>query len=195
MEQSIRQGTLTEVVEPAVPGVSWAAVAAGAVASLALTLLLLSFGAGMGFAVVSPWSGSGVSTTSFEIGTGLYFIVMAMISSARRLSGRTPSNQVDWCAHHRGAFPGHRARLPGLGGGLSPWGHFARFTRKLAGRRHPFWRDTGRSQLSPIFVNGWLCRHVVAVRQSFRTKSAKSLRYTSGDGSSVLNKFPQRKRP
>ena len=82
MEQTIRQGTLTEVVEPAVPGVSWAAVAAGAVASLALTLLLLSFGAGMGFAVVSPWSGSGVSTTSFEIGTGLYFIVMAMISSA-----------------------------------------------------------------------------------------------------------------
>jgi hypothetical protein len=54
----------------------------GAVASLALTLVLLSFGAGMGFAVVSPWSHSGVSTTSFEIGTGLYFIVMAMISSA-----------------------------------------------------------------------------------------------------------------
>jgi hypothetical protein len=41
-----------------------------------------SFGAGMGFAVVSPWAGSGVSTTTFEIGTGLYFIVMAMISSA-----------------------------------------------------------------------------------------------------------------
>jgi hypothetical protein len=36
----------------------------------------------MGFAVVSPWSGSGVSSTTFEIGTGLYFIVMAMISSA-----------------------------------------------------------------------------------------------------------------
>jgi hypothetical protein len=82
MEQTIRQGVPTEVVEPAMPGVSWAAVAAGAVASLALTLLLLSFGAGMGFAVVSPWGHSGASTTSFEIGTGLYFIVMAMISSA-----------------------------------------------------------------------------------------------------------------
>ena len=82
MEQTIRQTVPTDIVEPGVPGVSWAAVAAGAVASLALTLLLLSFGAGMGFAVVSPWGNSGVSTTTFEIGTGLYFIVMAMISSA-----------------------------------------------------------------------------------------------------------------
>src|SRR3984885_14278841 len=82
MEQTIRQTVPTDIVEPGVPGVSWAAVAAGAVASLALTLLLLSFGAGMGFAVVSPWSNSGVSTTTFEIGTGLYFIVMAMISSS-----------------------------------------------------------------------------------------------------------------
>src|ERR1700761_1754917 len=81
MEQ-IRQGVSTDVIEPAVPGVSWAAVAAGAVASCALTLLLLSFGAGLGFAVVSPWGGSGVSSTTFEIATGLYFVVMAMISSA-----------------------------------------------------------------------------------------------------------------
>lgn len=83
MEQVVRRDGLTEVVqEAAVPGVSWAAVVAGAVGSLALTLLLLSFAAGLGFAVVSPWGGSGVSATTFEIGTGLYFIVMAMISSA-----------------------------------------------------------------------------------------------------------------
>lgn len=36
----------------------------------------------MGFSVVSPWGNSGVSATTFKIGTGLYFIVMAMISSA-----------------------------------------------------------------------------------------------------------------
>jgi hypothetical protein len=65
-----------------VAGVSWAAVVAGAITSLALTLVLLSLGAGLGFSVVSPWANSGVSTTTFEIGTGLYFIVMAMISSA-----------------------------------------------------------------------------------------------------------------
>jgi len=71
-----------EVEEPSTAGVSWAAVLAGAVTSCALTLVLLSFGAGLGFSVVSPWSSSGVSATTFEIGTGLYFIVMAMISSA-----------------------------------------------------------------------------------------------------------------
>jgi hypothetical protein len=36
----------------------------------------------MGFAVVSPWGGSGVSATTFKIGTGLFFIVMAMLSSS-----------------------------------------------------------------------------------------------------------------
>jgi hypothetical protein len=73
---------LDEVVEPSVAGISWAAVLAGATASCALTLVLLSLGVGLGFSVVSPWSNSGVSATTFEIGTGLYFIVMAMISSA-----------------------------------------------------------------------------------------------------------------
>src|SRR5579862_566373 len=93
MAEIIRE---TGSVEPAVPGVSWAAVLAGAVASLALTLLLLSFGAGMGFAVVSPWQRSGVSTTTFEIGTGLYFVVMAMISSAMGgyLAGRLRSRWI-----------------------------------------------------------------------------------------------------
>jgi hypothetical protein len=71
-----------EVLEPSAAGVSWAAVLAGAIASCALTLVLLSLGAGLGFSVVSPWANSGVSATTFEIGTGLYFIVMAMISSA-----------------------------------------------------------------------------------------------------------------
>jgi len=77
-------------------GVSWAAILAGAAASCALTLLLLSFGSGMGFAMVSPWGGRGVSSTTFEIGTGLYFIVMAMISSALGgyLAGRLRSKWV-----------------------------------------------------------------------------------------------------
>jgi hypothetical protein len=83
MEQVMRPvGVIDDVVEPSVAGVSWAAIMAGAVASCALTLVLLSFGAGLGLSVVSPWNNSGVSATSFEIGTGLYFIVMAMISSA-----------------------------------------------------------------------------------------------------------------
>lgn len=61
--------------------ISWAAVAAGAVAAAALTLVLLAFGAGMGFSAVSPWGSSGVSASTFEISTGLYLIVVAMLAS------------------------------------------------------------------------------------------------------------------
>ena len=39
-----------------VSAVSWAAALAGGVVIAALTLVLLAFGAGMGFAAVSPWS-------------------------------------------------------------------------------------------------------------------------------------------
>src|SRR4051812_44390460 len=74
-------------------GVSWPAIVAGAVVACALTLVLLAFGTGLGLSVVSPWAGSGVSATTFKIGTGLYLIVIAMISSsiggfiARRFRG------------------------------------------------------------------------------------------------------------
>lgn len=54
---------------------------AGAIAAAALTLVLLAFGAGMGFLAVSPWGGSGVSASTFQIGTGLYLIVVAMLAS------------------------------------------------------------------------------------------------------------------
>ena len=45
MEQVLRPlGAVDEVIEPQAAGVSWAAVLAGAIASLALTLVMLSFG-------------------------------------------------------------------------------------------------------------------------------------------------------
>ena len=68
--------------EPSIAGVSWPAVAAGAVVSCALTVVLIAFGIGLGLSVVSPWAGAGVSATTFKIGTGLYLIVIAMLSSS-----------------------------------------------------------------------------------------------------------------
>src|SRR4030088_489819 len=92
---------IEEIVEPSVAGISWPAVLAGAITSCALTLVLLSLGAGLGFSVVSPWSNSGVSATTFEIGTGLYFIVMAMISSALGgyLAGRLRNRWIGVQSH------------------------------------------------------------------------------------------------
>jgi hypothetical protein len=47
-----------------------------------LTVVLIAFGLGLGLSVVSPWAGAGVSATTFKIGTGLYLIVIAMLSSS-----------------------------------------------------------------------------------------------------------------
>lgn len=61
--------------------VSWKSILAGATASAAITLVLVAFGAGVGFSVVSPWSDQGVSATTFTISAGIYLIVIAMLSS------------------------------------------------------------------------------------------------------------------
>jgi hypothetical protein len=70
------------IEEPSAAGISWAAVAAGAIVSCALTFVVLAFGVGLGLSVVSPWGGAGVSATTFKIGTGLYLVVVAMLSSS-----------------------------------------------------------------------------------------------------------------
>jgi hypothetical protein len=68
--------------ESQVSAVSWAAILAGGVAAAALTLLMFAFGTGMGFSVVSPWSNSGVSSTTFSLWAGLYLVVVAMVASS-----------------------------------------------------------------------------------------------------------------
>jgi hypothetical protein len=79
METDLRSAT---TIVDAQPGVSWPAVAAGAVAIAALTLLLVAFGAGMGFSAVSPWSDSGVSASTFSVATGIYLVLVGVMSSA-----------------------------------------------------------------------------------------------------------------
>jgi hypothetical protein len=71
-------GIVTDDVHSAV---SWKAILAGATAAAAVTLILVAFGVGVGFSVVSPWSDQGVSATTFTISAGIYLIVIAMLSS------------------------------------------------------------------------------------------------------------------
>ena len=94
------EGDLIEPIAAAEPwAINWAAVAAGAFANAALTLLLLAFGAGMGFSAISPWSGSGVSMTTFSVGTGIWLIIMALLASTvgGYLAGRL---RTRWSAVH-----------------------------------------------------------------------------------------------
>jgi hypothetical protein len=81
MPDPLRTEIHTSTIEEDQSAVSWAAIAAGGIAAAALTLVLLAFGAGMGFSAISPWSNSGVSSGTFKVGAGIYLIVVAMLSS------------------------------------------------------------------------------------------------------------------
>ncbi|MFA6265335.1 MAG: hypothetical protein WC670_06420 [Pseudolabrys sp.] len=89
--------------EDAGSAVSWKAIIAGAVAASAITLILVAFGVGVGFSVISPWSGQGVSATTFTIGGGLFLIVVAMLSSTigGYLAGRLRSQWSTVHEHER----------------------------------------------------------------------------------------------
>jgi hypothetical protein len=89
--------------EAAMSAVSWGAILAGGVAAAALTLILLAFGAGVGFSSISPWS-TIAATTTFHVAAGLYFIVTAMIASSvgGYLAGRLRTRWTG--AHTREVF-------------------------------------------------------------------------------------------
>jgi hypothetical protein len=79
METDLRAAS---TIADAQSAVSWGAIAAGAVGAAALALLLIAFGAGLGLSAVSPWSDSGVSASTFKTGTGIYLVIVAVMSSA-----------------------------------------------------------------------------------------------------------------
>jgi hypothetical protein len=70
------------VFADAVAGVSWASIAAGAVAAVAISLALFALGAGLGLSSISPWEGVGVSASTFKNAAGIYLVVVAVMSSA-----------------------------------------------------------------------------------------------------------------
>ena len=81
MDVSTQAGPTT-IVDVQTTGVSWPAIAAGAVAAAALTLALVAFGAGLGLSAISPWTDTGVSASTFKTGTGIYLVLVAVMSSA-----------------------------------------------------------------------------------------------------------------
>lgn len=95
--------TTIVAVDDSHSAVSWKAVFAGTIASVALTLVLVAFGVGVGFSVISPWNGMGISATTFTIGAGIYLIVIAMLSSTigGYLAGRLRSKWPTVHEHER----------------------------------------------------------------------------------------------
>jgi hypothetical protein len=81
MTEALRPATIVDVEPSDQSALSGIAVLSGGGAAAALTLVLLAFGSAMGFSAVSPWENSGLSFGAFKMATGLYLIVVAMLSS------------------------------------------------------------------------------------------------------------------
>jgi hypothetical protein len=76
--------------------VSWAAIAAGAFVAAALSLVLLSLGAGLGLSSVSPWNRAGSPSTGAHAAAIVWLIVNEIVSSAMGgyLAGRLRTKWV-----------------------------------------------------------------------------------------------------
>jgi len=85
--------------EPARSGVSWAAVAAGAFVTGALSLSLMTLGAGIGLSSVSMWPNSGVGASRLAPMAVIWVILVQILSCALGgyLAGRL---RTKWVAVH-----------------------------------------------------------------------------------------------
>jgi hypothetical protein len=83
----------------ATPAASWGAIFAGAFVAVSLSLVLLTLGAGLGFASISPWSDRGLSAGAFTIASCIWLIVTQWLSAAAGgyIAGRLRQR---WLATH-----------------------------------------------------------------------------------------------
>jgi len=98
MATPITTGSIID--EGALSSVSWSAVVAGGIAAAAVTLVLLAFGVGVGFSVISPWGDQGVPSTTLHVGAGIYLVIVAMLASTvgGYLAGRLRNRWIG--VHH-----------------------------------------------------------------------------------------------
>ena len=61
--------------------VSWAAIIGGALTAVAITLLLVALGAGIGLSSVSPWTSSNPTATTFTLLAAVWLIIVQWLSS------------------------------------------------------------------------------------------------------------------
>lgn len=72
---------VSTATESSSTAVSWGPIIAGAFAASTLTFILMLLGSGLGLTMVSPWSGSGLSATSFAVSTAIWLVVVQWLSS------------------------------------------------------------------------------------------------------------------
>ncbi|HEY2780054.1 MAG TPA: hypothetical protein VGI90_04725 [Steroidobacteraceae bacterium] len=80
---------------------SWPSIIAGAFVASAATVMLVALGSGVGFASISPWSGHGISVSTFAISTAIWLIVTQWVSAALGgyLAGRLRTRWIGTHVH------------------------------------------------------------------------------------------------
>jgi hypothetical protein len=149
MDTAVR--TETSAWTDSVSAVSWSSIAAGAIVAAAVSLALFALGAGLGLATVSPWADSGVSAATFRNATGIYLVIVAVMSSA--IGGYLAARlRTKWTGIHT-----HEVFLSGHGPWLYRMGVRHRPQRERpCGCRDPYRRRCGfrrrtRSGASIVF--------------------------------------------
>jgi len=81
MQPTLPAIDLSASEESSATAVSWGPIIAGAFAASTLTFILMLLGSGLGLSMVSPWSGSGASITTFAVSTAIWLIIVQWLSS------------------------------------------------------------------------------------------------------------------
>jgi hypothetical protein len=99
----------------ATPAASWGAILAGAVVAVSISLILVTLGAGLGFASLSPWADRGLSSHEFNVASTIWLIVTQWLSAAvgGYITGRLRHR---WLATHA-----HEAFFRDTAHGLVTW--------------------------------------------------------------------------
>ena len=74
--------TATRVGSSSASAASWPAIFAGAIVAVAVSFILVAFGTGLGFAIISPWPGHGASATAFTVNAAIWLVVSQWVSAA-----------------------------------------------------------------------------------------------------------------
>ncbi|OBQ62779.1 hypothetical protein EFV37_01605 [Mesorhizobium loti] len=81
MQPTVSAIDLSASEESSATAVSWGPIIAGAFAASTLTFILMLLGSGLGLTMVSPWSGSGASITTFAASTAIWLVIVQWLSS------------------------------------------------------------------------------------------------------------------
>ena len=81
MASTILATDVAAPVDSSSSAVSWGAIIAGSFAAATLTFILMLLGSGLGLTMVSPWSSTGASVTTFAVSTAIWLVIVQWLSS------------------------------------------------------------------------------------------------------------------